>query len=110
MSFRSDLPRKFLVNAFKNQQEKVMRDKYRKKGVLTKIFATNENKSRVLVDILRESDSFNTLNTYKQMSSSSSSKPETTTTKTSTSNNKSDPNEEYLKKYRSTNVGKRDII
>lgn len=107
MSFRIDLPRKFLVNAFKNQQEKAAREKFRKKGLLTKIFQTNRKKSNALVEILRESDTFNTLSSYDRLSNAASSTTSNGNDQQASTQPRVDPssNEQFLKKFRSTQVG-----
>ena len=95
MSFRSsDVAKRLVINAYRNQKERELRDKLRKKGVLTKIVSANQKKSNVLVDILRESDSFNTMTSF--------SKSEQNDTQAQQINS----NDDYLKKFRNTNVGR----
>lgn len=95
MSFRSsDVAKRLVINAYKNQKERELRDKLRKKGVLTKIVSANQKKSNVLVDILRESDSFNTMTSFSKSDQNASQAQQINS------------NDDYLKKFRNTNVGR----
>ncbi len=87
---------KFLINAYKNQYEKALRDKVKKKGVLTKIVMANKSRTNVLGEIFRQSDSFNTINSYERQKSEDS-PPD---------NDAASSNEKYLEKFRKTTFGK----
>lgn len=94
MSFWQNMPKKLLVNAFRNQQEKAIREKMKKKGRLIKILEANQKRSIALVDILKESDTFNTMSSFNRMSNETSSQA-----------NETSSNEEFLKKFRNIPVG-----
>ena len=100
MSFRSsDVAKRLVINAYRNQKEKELRDKFRKKGVLTKIVSANQKKSNVLVDILRESDSFNTMTSFSKSDQNATQATQQTNS-----------NDDYLKKFRNTNVGRLEFF
>lgn len=95
MSFRAEGAKQFVINAFKKQKDRELRERLKKKGILTKILSNNQKKSNVLVDILRESDNFNTMRSFDQ-------KPGQDAFSAENSNS----NAEYLKPFKSTVVGR----
>ncbi|CAF1011800.1 unnamed protein product [Brachionus calyciflorus] len=58
--------KRFVINAYEKRLQKHIKDKYSKKGVLIKVFDSNKKRSESLVEILKESDNFNTLNSSKK--------------------------------------------
>lgn len=85
-----------VINAYKKKHEEQIRQKFAKKGLLQKMFQANTNKTKSLIEILKESDDLNTLSTKNQFE-------KTATTNNNENNVKSD--EEFLKKFYNTPKG-----
>jgi ribosome-binding factor A len=84
-----------VINAYKKKHEEQIRQKFAKKGLLSKMFESNRNRTKSLIDILKESDDLNTISTNNQF--------DKTANTNSNTNTKSD--EEFLKKFYNTPKG-----
>jgi ribosome-binding factor A len=82
------IARRFIIDAYKKQLAKEEKIKNAKKGLLTKIFLANKKKSNALIDILKESNNLNTMNSDAFKSTS-----------TGDQQHMYKSNEEFLKKY-----------
>jgi ribosome-binding factor A len=61
----SGIAKQLMLNAYKRKLASEMKEKSRKKGLLVKVLSSNSKRSNTLVDILKESSNFSTLNAAK---------------------------------------------
>ena len=61
----SGIAKQLMLNAYKRKLASELKEKSRKKGLLVKVLSSNSKRSNTLVDILKESSNFSTLNTAK---------------------------------------------
>jgi hypothetical protein len=66
----SGIAKKLVLNVYKRKIEAATKEKNAKKGLLVKIFNSNTKRTNTLVEILKESNNFATLNNTQTSSNS----------------------------------------
>jgi ribosome-binding factor A len=103
----SKVARTLIIDAYKKKLQQETRQKMAKKGLLTKIVASKKKRANVLVNILQESNNFNTLNndSFRSSQQTASSSTSGDSSSSCSSSSKKSDDDEFLKKYYQASQG-----